>query len=158
MMKLKAITLLSTCIIAGLPRSPIEGVQTVPEDEANRLIEAGMAEDASGDVEVEDENDGLDAMKVPALRSLAADEGITLAGGANKATIIAAIRSAREDEARGNADRDHDDEGADDGLDEMTVAELRALADEEKVAIEGDANKASIVAAIRTARESQSGQ
>ena len=50
-MSFKAIRLLATCMIAGLPRSPAEGVQTVPEDEALRLIEAGQAVDADQDVE-----------------------------------------------------------------------------------------------------------
>jgi hypothetical protein len=96
----KAITLLSTCIIAGLPRSPIEGIQTVEEDEANRLIDAGMAEDADVDVDVDggEEGDGLDDMKVPALRELAKTENVTIEGDANKASIIESIRRHRTEQ------------------------------------------------------------
>jgi hypothetical protein len=49
--KFVAIRLLATCMIAGLPRSPAEGLQTVPEGEAKRLIEAGQAVDAEADAE-----------------------------------------------------------------------------------------------------------
>lgn len=51
MTKMVAIILLQTCMIAGLPRSPVEGVQIVPEDEAERLIDQGMAEIADMEIE-----------------------------------------------------------------------------------------------------------
>jgi hypothetical protein len=44
-------------------------------------------------------------------------------------------------------------EGGDDGLDDMTVAELRGVADDEKVELESHAHKADIVAAIRKGRK-----
>jgi hypothetical protein len=60
--KFVAIRLLATCMIAGLPRSPAEGLQTVPEADAKRLIEAGQAVDAEADAET-------------ALRDLSVDPG-----------------------------------------------------------------------------------
>ena len=42
-MKLVTIALLQTCMIAGLPRSPVEGNQTVPEDEAKRHFDSVLA-------------------------------------------------------------------------------------------------------------------
>jgi hypothetical protein len=49
-MKTVIIRLLATAMIDGVPRSPVEGLQTVSEAEAERLIEAGQAEDASDEV------------------------------------------------------------------------------------------------------------
>lgn len=51
MPKLVAISLMQTCIIGGLPRSPVEGVQYVSEEEAERLIEQNMAQLATVDTD-----------------------------------------------------------------------------------------------------------
>lgn len=101
MTKLVAISLLQTCMIAGLPRSPVEGVQFVTPEEADRLIEANQATlaEIEGD-DAEDEGDGLDAMSVKNLRALAKAEGATVEGDANTDAVIAAIRAHREDVAK----------------------------------------------------------
>lgn len=97
---MRMIRLLQTCIIAGLPRSPVEGLQRVTEEEADRLIAANMAQDASDEVDEDDvDDDGLDSVKVADLRKLAADENIELAADANKPAILAAIRKGRADRA-----------------------------------------------------------
>jgi hypothetical protein len=91
------ITLLQTCMIAGLPRSPAEGVQEVPVDEAKRLIDANMAELADMDGAGEDgDDDGLEKMKVPELKKLAEAEQVEFGSGTSKADLIAAIRGSRD--------------------------------------------------------------
>jgi hypothetical protein len=47
----KTIRLLATAIIAGFPRSPVEGLQIVSDEDAKRLIDAGQAEEAEDQVE-----------------------------------------------------------------------------------------------------------
>lgn len=88
-MKMVSITLLATCMIAGVPRSPVEGVQTVPEDDAERLIDSGMAELA----DEEDAFADLDTKTVEQLRAIAHEHEIDLEGKTKKADIIAAIRA-----------------------------------------------------------------
>lgn len=91
------ITLLQTCMIAGLPRSPAEGVQEVPVDEAKRLIDANMAEMADMDGAGEDaDDDGLEKMKVPELKKIADAEKVEFGSGTSKADLIAAIRGSRD--------------------------------------------------------------
>ena len=91
------ITLLQTCMIAGLPRSPAEGVQEVDKAEAERLIEAKMAEyaDMGGDDEDAD-SDGLDKMKLPELKKLADAEKVEFSAKTTKAELIASIRESRD--------------------------------------------------------------
>lgn len=92
------ITLLQTCMINGLPRSPAEGVQEVEKGDADRLIEANMAElaDMSGEDDGSEGDDGLDKQTVPQLKKLATDERVVFAAGANKADLITAIRDGRD--------------------------------------------------------------
>ncbi len=141
MTKLVAITLLQTCIIAGLPRSPVEGNQTVPEDDAKRLVEAGMAvyfED--GEEQVED--DGLDKLGVTALRKIVKDEGVTVpefTRETEKAVTIDAIRAKRENPG--------------DRLDAMTPEKLRETATAEGVEFAADAEDDAIIAGIVAKRE-----
>ena len=97
MSKRVIITLLATCMIAGLPRSPVEGAQEVDEDEAKRLIDAGMAEMADMGAEPDDADvDGLDEMKVPDLKRVAEAEQIGFSSSISKADLIAAIRDGRD--------------------------------------------------------------
>lgn len=97
MTKLVAIRLLQTCMIGSLPRSPVEGVQFVPKDEADRHIGAGMAElaDVDGD-DAGSEADGLDKLKLPELKKLADAEKVVLRANATRADFIAAIRDSRD--------------------------------------------------------------
>ena len=93
------ITLLQTCMINGLPRSPAEGVQEVEKGDADRLIEANMAElaDMSGEDDgSEGGDDGLDKQTVSQLKKLATDEKVVFATGASKADLVAAIRDGRD--------------------------------------------------------------
>ena len=92
---MKNIRLLQTCMIAGLPRSPAEGIQTVNDADAERLIDAGMAEDA--EVDVDDVSDDLDGLKKPALLAIAGTEEVHLEDGATVAQIREAIRAKRAD-------------------------------------------------------------
>lgn len=91
------ITLLQTCMIAGLPRSPAEGVQEVDAADAKRLIDANMAElaDMGGDGEDTDD-DGLDKQTVAQLKKLATDEKAEFAANASKADLISVIREGRD--------------------------------------------------------------
>lgn len=96
MKKMVFITLLQTCMIAGLPRSPVEGAQEVPEDEAKRLVDAGMAEIAEiADTDAEDDDD-LDKKSIKDLKALLKSEGGEAAGNATKDDLIAAINAGRE--------------------------------------------------------------
>lgn len=138
-MKLVAITLLQTCIIAGLPRSPVEGVQTLPDDEARNLVDSGMAEYA--DIEDEDEGDDLDKLGVTKLRSLAKEEGVTVpefTKETEKAVTIAAIRAKRDNPS--------------DRLDAMTPEKLRETAKAEGVLFAADATDAVVIEAITKKR------
>lgn len=139
MAKLVAIALLQTCMIAGLPRSPAEGNQTVPESDAKRLVDAGMAEVV--EIEGEDEGDGLDKMGITNLRKLAKDEGVTVPNftkETEKGVTIAAIRAKRE--------------APNDRLDAMTPEKLRETAKAEGVEFADDATDAAIIEAITTKR------
>jgi hypothetical protein len=96
MRKRVIITLLATCMIAGLPRSPVEGAQEVDEDEAKRLVDAGMAELADIEVADEDDGDGLDKRTVTQLKVIATNEKVEIASGANKDAMLEAIRNHRD--------------------------------------------------------------
>ena len=74
-------------------------------------------------------------------------EGIQMVSQEERDRLIAA-RQAEDAEA--DVDRKDDDGG--DGLDGKTVKDLRALAKTEGATIEGDANKATILTAIRDRR------
>lgn len=127
------ITLLQTCMIAGLPRSPVEGVQEVDAGEAKRLVDAGMAEmaDVGGD---DADDDGLDGKTVKELRDLAKADEVKVESDANKAALIAAIRKHREDDAAAREALKTEL----DGLDGEKLAE-RATADEVTYAEGADA-------------------
>ena len=133
---MRTISLLATCMIAGLPRSPVEGVQTVDDDEGQRLVDAGMAEF----VEIEDageseEGDGLDKKTVTQLKKIVKDDKITVEGATDKDGLIAAIRKHREQIA------------APDGLDDLAddALKTRAAADGVEVSDDRDA----MISAIR---------
>lgn len=148
MSKMIYVRLLSTAIIAGVPRSPVEGIQSVSDDEAKRLVDAGQAEYADGDVDQSDSDfdansDGLDKKNKAALAKIAKDESITLETDANKATMIAAIR-------KGRSDRDF--ATTLDGLDE---AALRKHAEDAGITLEDDLDEAGIRAAIIDQRPDQ---
>lgn len=139
MTKLVAIALLQTCMIAGLPRSPVEGNQTVPEDEAERLVKSGMA--AYLEEEEQDEGDGLDKLGVTALRKLVKEEGVTVpefTKETERAITVAAIRAKRENPG--------------DRLDTLTPEVLRATATAEGVEFAADATDEVIIAAIAAKR------
>lgn len=140
-MKLVVITLLQTCMIAGLPRSPAEGNQTVPESEAKRLVDARMAELVDVETEAEDEGDGLDKLGITKLRSIAKDEEVTVpkfVKETEKEITIAAIRAKRE--------------APNDRLDAMTPEKLRETAKAEDVEFADDATDAAIIEAITKKR------
>lgn len=91
---MKTVILLTPTPIAGAVRYPSEGPQTVADEEADRLVEAGMVkivEDEDGAEQV----DALDPMKVAELKELAAQEDVDLGNATTKAEIIAAIRADR---------------------------------------------------------------
>lgn len=88
---MKTIALLGACVIAGAVRYPSEGHQTVDDDEARRLIEAGLAEEA----DAEEVDDGLDEHTVAELRKPADEDGVDLGHAKAKPDIIAAIRAHR---------------------------------------------------------------
>lgn len=97
MKKTVFITLLQTCMIAGLPRSPVEGPQEVDPGEAKRLVDSGMAEFA--DIADEEDGDELGKKSVKDLVALLKAEGGEAKGNAGKAELIAAIGAARERKA-----------------------------------------------------------
>lgn len=139
-MKLVHITLLATCMIAGLPRSPVEGVQTVPEDEAKRLVDAKMAEFAEVEGE-EADDDGLDKLGITKLRVLAKDEGVTVPEFTKeneKELTVAAIRAKRD--------------APNDQLDTLSPEKLRETAKAEGVEFADDATDDVIIAAITSKR------
>lgn len=135
---MKDIILLATAMIAGVPRSPIEGLQTVTDEEAARLIEAGQAQLADDDG---DEGDGLDGMKVPDLRTLAKDESVELPAKADKAGIIIAIREKRAAAV-----------AADEALNAADLDALKDVAAAEDVTFADDADADAIRSAIRAKR------
>lgn len=140
-MKLVTIALLQTCMIAGLPRSPVEGNQTVPEDEAKRHVDSGMAEYVNDDGEDSEESDGLDKLGVTKLRALAKEEGVTVpefTKDTEKDVTIAAIRAKRDN--------------PDDRLDAMTPEKLRETATAEGVEFAADADDAAVIDAITKKR------
>lgn len=96
MSKRVIITLLQTCMIADLPRSPAEGAQEVEVAEAKRLVDAKMAEYADIDVADEDHSDGLDKNTVAQLKVIATNEKVEFASGANKNALLKAIRDQRD--------------------------------------------------------------
>lgn len=94
---MKTVRLLGPSIIAGAVRYPIEGPQTLPDDDADRLIEAGTAEedDETAPEIDEDGDEDLEAMTLPDLGILVTKEGVPLNGATKKADIIEAIRAHR---------------------------------------------------------------
>lgn len=139
---MKDIRLLQTAYIRGIPRSPAEGIQTVDDAEAAHLIKEGVAEDASGDVEREEDlGDGLEArsMTEKKLRTLADKEGAAVEGDADKGTIVAAIRARRALF-----------EGT--GIDPATDDDLRKIAADEKVDVSAVVDTAALVSVIAAAR------
>ena len=98
MSKRVIITLLQTCMIAGLPRSPAEGAQDVDVAEAKRLVDANMAEYADMDVAGDDEGDDddrddhLEKKSVKQLKAIAKQMSLDLAANATKSQLIDAIR------------------------------------------------------------------
>ncbi|MBW6523443.1 hypothetical protein KZ810_08020 [Sphingomonas sp. RHCKR47] len=96
---MKIVDLIGPAVIAGAVRYPVEGPLTVTDKEAEQLQESrrldGEPEDMPEEGELED--DGLDALKVEELKSLAGDEGVDFTGVTTKAAMIAAIRAARAD-------------------------------------------------------------
>lgn len=96
MSKRVIITLLQTCMIAGLPRSPAEGAQEVDVAEAKRLVDSNMAEYADMEVADEDDSDGLDKNTVAQLKVIATNEKVEFASGANKDGLLKAIRDQRD--------------------------------------------------------------
>lgn len=95
---MKIVNLIGPAVIAGAVRYPIEGALTVSDAEAEQLKESGRLDGEPEDLpeEAEEEDDGLDALKVDELKSLAADEGIDLGGATTKPAMVAAIRVGRE--------------------------------------------------------------
>jgi hypothetical protein len=75
-------------IVNGAIRYPTEGLISVNEGEAERLYDGGF-------LDLEDDDDGLEAEKVNDLKALAELEGVDLAGATSKPNIIAAIRAHR---------------------------------------------------------------
>lgn len=96
---MKIVNLIGPAVIAGAVRYPVEGPLTVTDKEAEQLHDSGRLDGEPEDMSEEGglEDDGLDALKVEELKSLAGDEGVDLAGSTTKAAMIAAIRSARAD-------------------------------------------------------------
>jgi hypothetical protein len=94
---MKTIILLGAAVIAGIVRYPVEGPQTLADDEADRLIEVGQAEEAEDDIEpeIDEAGEDLEAMTLPDLGILVTKEGVPLNGATKKADIIAAIRAHR---------------------------------------------------------------
>lgn len=87
---MKTIVLLGATVIAGAVRYPSEGPIPVRDDaEADRLVEMKLAEHADQD------DDGLDDIKVDDLKKLANEEKVDLGDAKNKPDIIKAIRAHR---------------------------------------------------------------
>lgn len=96
---MKIVNLIGPAVIAGAVRYPIEGPLTVSDAEAEQLLASNRLDGEPKDLPEDDEaaeDDGLDALKVEGLKSLATDEGVDLGSATTKAAIIAAIRAARE--------------------------------------------------------------
>lgn len=92
---MRLIQIVGVAVVAGAVRHAIEGPIPVRDDEeAKRLVKLGMAEFADEEAEGDDDED-LDAMQVPDLKKLAADEGMDLGSATKKADIIAAIHAHR---------------------------------------------------------------
>ena len=98
---MKKIMIFGPTIVAGAVRHAYENPLTVSNNEASRLVLAGVLagdpEDAEGDHEddADPTGDGLDAMLVDDLKALAALETVDLTGISRKDDIIAAIRAHR---------------------------------------------------------------
>lgn len=135
-MRLIAITLLQTCMIAGLPRSPVEGVQTVPEDEAERLVDSNMAEYADMGDGDEDDSIGLQSLSIKELVELAALEGVAIKSRASKPELLSAIGDHRDRVAAKKT------------LDEADRAKLAEIATSEGVTFSDDTNDEALREAI----------
>jgi len=95
---MKEVTLSAPRIINGAVRYPVEGPIPVTDEEYDRLVEAGAAEDDEVD-EADDGDNGLEQLRVDELKALAAEEGIDLGDATKKADIIETIRAGRADAA-----------------------------------------------------------
>jgi hypothetical protein len=67
----------------------------ITEERARDLVKSKLAEASEVDEDDDGENDGLNDMKVPELKELAAKETIDLGTATTKPAIIAAIRAHR---------------------------------------------------------------
>lgn len=89
-----------TIMVGGVPRSPIEGVQYVTEDEANRYVAAKMAEYADDVVDLGSEDDDGDrggAFDADTFIARKLDEISDDEIGALTPDQVAAVRKAEED-------------------------------------------------------------
>jgi hypothetical protein len=143
MSKMRNIRLLATSIIAGVPRSPAEGIQTVTAEEAEHLIANDQAVDAEDEVDHGDAGDGLDGKSVKDLREIAKAETVEIDAGAKKADIVAAIRAKRQAGVPSSVQPD-------DGLELSTDEALAEIVTTEEVSVPEGADRAGIVAAIRS--------
>jgi len=80
-------------VIDGAIRYPAEGPIPVTDAEYDRLLEAGVIE--TDDDHDGADDDGLEAMNLPDLKSTATAEGVDLGNATKKADIVAAIRAHR---------------------------------------------------------------
>lgn len=100
--KIWIVALALPAAVYSVLRHPVEGGLLVDEDEAERLVAAGVlkgdperARDAGEDDG--EEGDGLDDMKVDELNVLVIKEDVPLNDATKKADIIAAIRKHRDE-------------------------------------------------------------
>jgi hypothetical protein len=85
---MKDVRLSRPAFINDLLRYPTENPIAVSDDDAERLR-------ASGCLEEDGDEDGLDELKAADLDKIIADEGVSVSATANKADKVAAIRAHR---------------------------------------------------------------
>ena len=84
------IVLKGPAIIRGAVRYPVEGPILVSEAVAENLLDQGVL-----DEEASFDDEDIASLSVPALKQIAADEGVDLAGLSKKDDIVAAVRAHR---------------------------------------------------------------
>lgn len=110
-------------------------------DEKSGLLtdhEGNAVEDPFPKASKADDGDGLEKLSEAKLKKIVADEKVTVPAGADKATVITAIRAHREA-----------GKPAADGLDELDDAALTAKVTETGVTVEPGADRAAKIAALR---------
>jgi hypothetical protein len=85
---MKKIVLIGAAPVAGVMRYPSEGSIEAAPDEADDLIEVGLAK-----------TDDINSLKIDELRDVAAVEGVNIGPAALKDDLATAIRDRRQNRA-----------------------------------------------------------